>query len=635
MRLVIDREGTRHEVRVAQVSEHATLADLIESATGLAVPADESWWVDGAQHAADARIGEITLLDGSQIARSRPVAAEPLRGWSVLLSGGLHAGPALPVPRSRPLVVGRSPQADIFVDSPSLSWTHVTFEREGDGVRVSDAGSTNGTYVDGVEVTDEGVLATEECVVVAGGSALTLTPDSRESLAPAPGTLHNLTPAGTAPFNRPPRPGRAGAPEDIRPPERKDPPAASRFSLATVVAPLVLAGVMVVMSGPQYALIALMSPVLAVGTWWEGKRRRKADVAEEKARFEKALKAFELDVAEAAAKARTRRREDVPDPAATLRRAALPTTRLWQRRAGATTSWPCTPAPVTSPGSPRWTERPARLEDEVKEAVDTARMQTAPVVADLTDAGVVGIVGPREGALALARSLLTQAAVHCGPGGPDRRGVLRPRPRRGGSGPRGCRTPAGRQQHRRAVDVGAPRTSVAMLRALKDGIDRSYPHPRCWSCWIPRCSRRAGTHRPARCSARAARCPGPMTPQQRPSRVAGIVICDLRGAVAGGLHLDHHGGYGRRGHGVPARGPDPRRGRRPGRPGPGGGPALRHAGCTFRGSGAERSRRLAALAGAAARAPRLRPPRSGHNPSPVAAPPPACPRRSAPARPAP
>ncbi|WP_236609581.1 FtsK/SpoIIIE domain-containing protein [Leifsonia xyli] len=34
---------------------------------------------------------------------------------------------------------------------------------------------------------------------------------------------------------------------------------------------------------------------------------------------------------------------------------------------------------------------------------------------DLTDAGVVGIVGERAGALALARSLLLQAAVHCGP----------------------------------------------------------------------------------------------------------------------------------------------------------------------------------------------------------------------------
>ena len=37
------------------------------------------------------------------------------------------------------------------------------------------------------------------------------------------------------------------------------------------------------------------------------------------------------------------------------------------------------------------------------------------MVADLTDAGVIGIVGDREGALALARSLVMQSVTHCGP----------------------------------------------------------------------------------------------------------------------------------------------------------------------------------------------------------------------------
>ena len=37
------------------------------------------------------------------------------------------------------------------------------------------------------------------------------------------------------------------------------------------------------------------------------------------------------------------------------------------------------------------------------------------MIADLTDAGVIGIVGDREGALALARSLVMQAVTHCGP----------------------------------------------------------------------------------------------------------------------------------------------------------------------------------------------------------------------------
>jgi S-DNA-T family DNA segregation ATPase FtsK/SpoIIIE len=341
-----------------------------------------------------------------------------------------------------------------------------------------DAGSTNGTYVDGTKVPEEGLLVTEECVLVAGGSAITLTPGSRESLAPAPGTLHNLTPAGTAPFNRPPRPGRAAAPEAIRPPERKDPPAASRFSVATVVAPLVLAGVMVVMSGPQYALIALMSPVLAVGTWWEGKRRRKSDIEEEQARFDKALAAFEADIAAAAHQVRAQRRDDVPDPATTTRRAALPTTRLWQRRADSDDFLALHVGIGDVPWAPPVDGRAAaRLEDEVKDAVEAARMPAAPVVADLTDAGVVGIVGDRDGALAVARSLLCQAAVHGGPADltigvfcdPGREDAWSwstwlPHVRRLGDGAGGQWVSADRSR------------SEGLLRALRDGIDR-HPTP--------------------------------------------------------------------------------------------------------------------------------------------------------------
>ena len=39
----------------------------------------------------------------------------------------------------------------------------------------------------------------------------------------------------------------------------------------------------------------------------------------------------------------------------------------------------------------------------------------APLVADLREGGAIGIVGPREQSLALARSLVLQAATHTGP----------------------------------------------------------------------------------------------------------------------------------------------------------------------------------------------------------------------------
>ena len=75
-----------------------------------------------------------------------------------------------------------------------------------------------------MKVPEEGIFVTEEAVVVVGGTAITLRPDLAESPAPAPGSLHNVTTAGTAPFNRPPRPGRPPQPDPVVPPAHKDPP---------------------------------------------------------------------------------------------------------------------------------------------------------------------------------------------------------------------------------------------------------------------------------------------------------------------------------------------------------------------------------------------------------------------------
>ena len=479
MRLVIDVDDNPCEVEVAQFADVATLGDLVAAAVGVTLAADETLWVDQSRHDAGELLSAVTLLEGSRVARESLVRPQLLRGWSATVSGGLHAGRTVAIPTSRPLAVGRSPQADLTLDSPSASWSHVTVEREEEGLRVKDAGSTNGTLVDGIEVPEEGVLVTDEAVVLAGGTSITLRRDLAETPAPAPGSLHNLTPAGTAPFNRPPRPGRPPAPESIQPPVRKDPPPPTRFSLATIVGPLILAAVMVmVMHSAQYALLAALSPVLGVGTWWEQKRRRKQDMAEEDVRFAEAQDTLRDDLGQAAAAERARRRDDVPDPATALRRAALPTTRLWQRRPGAT-DFLVLHAGV---GDVPWTppvegQSGARLGGAVKEIIASAHMPSAPVEVDLTGAGVVGIVGDREGALAVARSLVCQAAVHCGPADltvgvfcdPGRDEAWSwttwlPHVRRLGDGSNGQWVSANRAR------------SEGLLRGLRDGID-GHPTP--------------------------------------------------------------------------------------------------------------------------------------------------------------
>ncbi|MBF4584520.1 FtsK/SpoIIIE domain-containing protein [Curtobacterium sp. VKM Ac-2887] len=418
MRLLIELDDRRDAVEVDGWSGASSLGDLVSAAIGLTLEPGTTLAVDGHRTSVDTPLRDLVLLEGSRIGRTpeeRPLGTD---GWTVTLAGGLEAGPVVPVPRGRKLVVGRAPQADVVLPTESASWEHCTVEREDDGVRVRDAGSTNGTVVAGERIDAEGVLLTGTTRVIVGGAVLLVRPALDEVPVPAAGSVANLTPAATAPFNRPPRAGRTSDAETVVPPGRKDVPPASKFSWITVAAPLVLAGAMVLLLGDaRFALFALLSPVTAIGMWFEQKHRRAKNLKEEDTRFAEAVESFRGEISEAAAVEAARRQELVPDPATVVRRAELPTTLLWQRRSDDEDFLSLHAGTGDAPWRPEVDQRAAsaKLEDEAKAAIADSRLTAAPVVADLSDAGVVGIVGDRQGALALARSLLTQATVHCGP----------------------------------------------------------------------------------------------------------------------------------------------------------------------------------------------------------------------------
>ncbi|ROS69084.1 S-DNA-T family DNA segregation ATPase FtsK/SpoIIIE [Curtobacterium sp. PhB172] len=418
MRLLIELDDRREAVEVDGWSGASSLGELIAAAIGVELDAETTLAVDGHRTSAATPLRDLVLLEGSRIGRAPQERPQTIDGWSVTLVGGLDAGLVVPVPRSRKLVVGRAPQADVVLPTESASWEHCTIEREDDGVRVRDAGSTNGTVIAGERIDAEGVLLTGTTSVILGGAVLLVRPALDEVPVPAAGSLANLTPAATAPFNRPPRAGRTSDAETVVPPGRKDVPPASKFSWITVAAPLVLAGAMVLLLGDaRFALFALLSPVTAIGMWFEQKHRRAKNLKEEDTRFAEAVESFRGEISEAAAVEAARRQELVPDPATVVRRAEVPTTLLWQRRSDDEDFLSLHAGTGDAPWRPEVDQRAAsaKLEDEAKAAIADSRLTAAPVVADLSDAGVVGIVGDRQGALALARSLLTQATVHCGP----------------------------------------------------------------------------------------------------------------------------------------------------------------------------------------------------------------------------
>lgn len=70
------------------------------------------------------------------------------------------------------ITVGRAQNNDIVIDHPRVSKFHVYLRRAGDAWTLSDAGSTNGTAVDGVQVpARQSVPIRSGSTIVLGGAA--------------------------------------------------------------------------------------------------------------------------------------------------------------------------------------------------------------------------------------------------------------------------------------------------------------------------------------------------------------------------------------------------------------------------------------------------------------------------------
>ncbi|MCX8007764.1 MAG: FHA domain-containing protein [Coriobacteriia bacterium] len=88
-------------------------------------------------------IGLVTLR--SERARSGTLALEVVRGPREI--AGIR------VPLDGPVIIGRSPDADLVIADEFVSAVHARVTPDGSSVLVEDLGSTNGTLLDGQPVT--------------------------------------------------------------------------------------------------------------------------------------------------------------------------------------------------------------------------------------------------------------------------------------------------------------------------------------------------------------------------------------------------------------------------------------------------------------------------------------------------
>jgi pSer/pThr/pTyr-binding forkhead associated (FHA) protein len=81
--------------------------------------------------------GELKAVDPEQIADNATL---------VIRAGGGRAGEAFAVSGDQ-MRIGRSPDAEIFLDDVTVSRNHALLVRRRDGIYIDDLGSLNGTYV--------------------------------------------------------------------------------------------------------------------------------------------------------------------------------------------------------------------------------------------------------------------------------------------------------------------------------------------------------------------------------------------------------------------------------------------------------------------------------------------------------
>ncbi len=384
------------------------IAELL-GALGVSPPDSIDVVIDDRQVAADSPLSAVTMCEGTVVDSTPAPAATTPPARTLTISGGVRAG--VMVDAAQPVRVGRGRRADLRIADPTLSPSHLSIS----GSVVSDLESRNGTSIEGHVLHGSAPLE-PGASVRAGATRLSL----RSRIDDRPVAILSALGAvgGTIPFNRPPRRCPiADAPDLVVPAAPPPPPATEPLSIAGIVAPVAAGAIVALLFSPFMAVFAALGPVLTIGTWWE--RRRRARRAH---RATLRSLADELDRLAIALPARrraeiVRQRELHPDPAEVVRRAVSPSVRCWERRPDDADAFVVGIGGTDTPYRPELVPAVGDAVAPEAEALLAAQplMPDVPIPVDLSAGHVVGLIGDRTAAVAVARSLVLQLVTHHGP----------------------------------------------------------------------------------------------------------------------------------------------------------------------------------------------------------------------------
>jgi len=362
-------------------------------------------------------LGVTPLTEGALLQLGRPVAAAPMVGLLALwVVGGPDAGGVFRLGPGETRI-GRDPDADIPLDDPDLSRSHAVVTVSADGVDVHDLDSTNGTLIDGQQVTGKPRPLRVGALLRVGESTLTLmAPDD-------PPVAVQADRNGRLDVNRPPRLLPPMPEVEVAFPAEPKPPDNPRFPVLMLLIPLVIGAVMVkVMGSWMFAIFMLLSPLMLGSNYISDRVGGRKGYRKARAEYEQATARAQVRIDAGLEAERALRRLAHPDPATLLLAALGPRQRLWERR-------PTDPDALTvrlgtADLPARATVRPETPGEQPRHPTVT----DVPVTVPLREVGVLGLAGPPAQLAGLARHVVAQlVALHsprdldlvllCDPGG--------------------------------------------------------------------------------------------------------------------------------------------------------------------------------------------------------------------------
>jgi S-DNA-T family DNA segregation ATPase FtsK/SpoIIIE len=333
----------------------------------------------------------------------------------LVISGGPCAGERFEVGNGS-YRLGRDPDADVVVADPSISRHHLDLQVDESGVSAADAGSSNGTALNGRALQRGSfTLLREGDELELGRTLLRFHP---LGAVPAHGVAQR---DGRLDFNRPPRVSPPVAPFERDLPAPPSKTRKGRLPLAASLVPLG-AGLLLflILKSPVMLAVAGLSPIMALSTFISDRRGGRKSFARESADFRAALEKALAERAQALGVEAARRRAESPDAPALMARLSDMAPTLWERRP-TDSDFLCLRLGVADlPSESRITIKDGgdpdiRAEADAKLGA-TSTVPSIPLALDCRRAGVVGLSGERSTATGLARWLILQAAILHSPG---------------------------------------------------------------------------------------------------------------------------------------------------------------------------------------------------------------------------